>query len=205
MKETFATISLRTDDPDEVAALLGESEAFVSPPLLGWVTVYERLADEGDLARLAELASLLSEALACPALAFLVLAGDVFFYLLFEEGELRDEYASEPEYFGATTPEERAALQGTPERLLPYAVPGVTAATLRAILDDPSLSPAARCQALADRLGILNATLGYHDLAAKLEGAEVPVIGWEDFQLTRAEEEFAEAEPNPPSQNGHCQ
>jgi hypothetical protein len=199
---TFANVSVRTDQQEAVYDLLDDGEAFISPPILGWVTVFDRQASEGDVARLAELAARLSEALDSVALAFLVIDADAFFYLLFERGVLKDEYASDPDFFGDASPEERRALRGQSERLAALAIPGARIEQFRAILDSAEMPAADRCRAIAARLGIENATLGYHDLAAKAEGSDVPVVGWDLFDYTGSTDE-GEARPDSPSQNGH--
>ncbi|GIW06717.1 MAG: hypothetical protein KatS3mg060_1522 [Dehalococcoidia bacterium] len=202
MSATFANISVRTDQQETVYELVDDGDAFISPPILGWVTVFDRQASEGDLSRLAELAALLSEALQTAAIAFMVIDGDAFFYLVFDNGTLQDEYASDPDFFGDASPEERIALRGQPERLLPFAIPGTRVDHLRAILTSADMPAADRCRAIAARLGIENATLGFHDLAAKAEGADVSVVGWDLFDYTGGAE-FGESEPHPPGQNGH--
>ncbi|MFN8535392.1 MAG: hypothetical protein U0556_17780 [Dehalococcoidia bacterium] len=201
MTATFANVSFHTAHDDAVFDLMADEDAFVSSAMLGWVTVYDRLADLGDLSRLADVTVRISGALDCPALAMLVVEGDVFFYLLFERGELVDEYASEPDFYGEVTLDERAELGGRPERLLPYAVPGVRLDQLRTLLKDSTLSAGDRCRALADRLGIQNATLGYGDLLAKADGEAIAVVGWDLFQFSG--DALADDEPEPPSQNGH--
>ncbi|MCS6801244.1 MAG: hypothetical protein RMM58_05445 [Chloroflexota bacterium] len=202
MSETFASVSVRTDDHEAVYDLLDDGEAFISPPILGWVTVFDRQAAEGDLARLTEIAARLSGALRCAAIALMVMQGEVFFYLLFEDGTLQDEYASDPDFFGEAAPEEREALRGQPERLLPYAIPGVRADHLRAVLETPSMPAVDRCRALASRLGIENATLGFADLAAKAEGADIEVVGWELFDYTGGPP-FEELDSHRPDLSGH--
>jgi hypothetical protein len=202
MSDTFANVSVRTDRHDAVFDLIDDGEAFISPPILGWVTVFDREASAGDLARLADLAARLSGALHCPALAFLVMQGEAFFYLLFEDGALTDEYASDPDFFGDATPEERSALWGQPERLLPFLIPGARLDHLQAILHAPGVPATDRCRALAARLGIENATLGFTDLAAKADGAEVTVVGWDLFDYASGPE-LGVAEPTPPAPNGH--
>ena len=202
MSATFANVSVRTDQQEAVYDLLDDGDAFISPPILGWVTVFDRQASDGDVARLAELTARLSDVLHSVALGLMVIEGDAFFYLLFEDGLLRDEFASDPDFFGDTSPEERQSLRGQPERLLPLAIPGVRIEHLRAILCAADIPAADRCRALASRLGIENAMFGYHDLVAKAEGADLAVVGWELFDYIGGGE-FGDAEAEAPSQNGH--
>lgn len=202
MSATFANVSVRTDGHDAVYDLIDDGEAFISPPILGWVTVFDREASAGNVARLADLAARLSGALHCPALALMVVHGEAFFYLLFEDGALTDEYASDPDFYGDASPEERWALRGQPERLLPFVIPGARLDHLQAILQAPGVPAVDRCRALAARLGIENATLGFTDLAAKAEGAEVDVVGWELFDYAGGTEP-GPTEATPPASNGH--
>lgn len=205
MTSSYANVSLYTTNAEDAYEVIADEEAFISPAILGWVTVYERRSDEGDLARLAEIAARLGSALDCPALAMMVVGGDVFFYLLFEGGELVDEYASDPDFFGEAADDERDALSGDPKRLLRFAIPGTKPEHLRAILSDPDLGADFRRQALAARLGLENTGIGYRALVGKLEGARLDVVGWEDFGQAPPPDDSLDDEgaSASPSDNGH--
>lgn len=177
---TTASVSFRTDDDMGVYNLVSETEAFVSPPILGWVTVYERESGDGDLEALTEIAASGSEALGCAALALMVLEDEHLVYLLFESGELQDEYASDPDLFGEDEDDSEEII-GDEAALLPYAVPGATEAAIREVLD-ADLPANDRRGALAKLLGIENAQFSYDLLVRIAEGGEATtVLGWEMF------------------------
>ncbi len=73
-------------------------DAYVSPTVDGYTVVYDRESDE-DYEALMQLSAGLSRDLSCPSLASIVHDGDVYYYKLYEAGELFDEYDSAPDYF----------------------------------------------------------------------------------------------------------
>jgi len=177
---TTASISFRTDDDMAVYDLVSEIEAFVSPPILGWVTVYEREIGKGDLEVMTAIAATGSEALVCAALALMVLEDEHLVYLLFEDGELQDEYASDADLFGEDE-DDAEEIIGDEAALLPYAVPGATEAQIRALLD-ADMPAIERRDSLAKLLGIENARFGYEQLARIADGEdETTVLGWDMF------------------------
>jgi tetratricopeptide (TPR) repeat protein len=139
---------------DAVVAALGAlitSDAYVGASGDPWVNVYPAEKDGAS-----NVAERLSKRLHAAVLVTMVHDSDVLFYQLLEDGESVDEFASNPDYF-AEEPlddDERARLAGDPTRLLPYAAPGATAETLRAILDTPELFAEKSLEALAAALGI---------------------------------------------------
>lgn len=199
MTATFANLSVLADSDEDILDLLAGEDAFVSPPIMGWVTVFDRESDAGNLSRLAELTARLSSALDTAAIAFLVIEDDAFFYLLFQNGELIDEYASDPDYFGDTSDDDRDVLSGNIDALLSLSAPGTKSEQLYRLLREPGRTGAERARALADRLGIQNGGLGYSDLVDKAEGADIPVVGWGLFEHTGIDDD----ELAPPSANGH--
>jgi len=72
---------------------------FVGPPGR-WISVYDEASESQSLDVLDELAGTLSRATGCPTLGILVHDSDVLILRLFEAGELRDAYNSQPAYFG---------------------------------------------------------------------------------------------------------
>jgi len=81
-----------------VAVLAGRS-AIVTPEKDGCVVVFDEQSDEQDSAVIKEFASHLSHELHCPVLAVLNHDDDIFWYQLYLNGELADEYDSSPGYF----------------------------------------------------------------------------------------------------------
>lgn len=200
-----ASIHFQTDHDDDVYELLAGEEAFVSPPILGWVSVFDRQGDDGDLERLADLAVRIGGALECPALVMVTHDIDVFFYLLFENGDLADEYASEPDFFGELPPGERQSLAGDASVLIRYAIPGATKEDLRAVLDDETYEAGERCARLGKLLGIENTQYGYDALQRIIDRDEPStVVGWDLFmQSPPVDDEESEEEDAGPSLNGH--
>lgn len=83
----------------DMLALLAE-RAWIGPPVGGWVSFYEEIADMQNGDRIEELCQRVSESTNGPVIAFLVHDSDFLCYHLFENGQKRDEYNSCPGYFG---------------------------------------------------------------------------------------------------------
>lgn len=148
MGATFSSIQVRVASQEAVIeGLRGslEEPAYVSPPVGGWVGVYPEGAKATDT-----LAAELSRRLSVAVFDWNVYDSDVFFYSLYENGGLRDEFNSAPGYFEAQTvagdeegEQERidpARVQGDPEALLPYCVPGITLAAIKEVLQPTELA-----------------------------------------------------------------
>jgi hypothetical protein len=117
MGTSYTNITLRGPDRDQVAQCLKQMKrtAYVSPTTDGYTVVYDKANDNQDDADLMGLASQLSAAFECPALAVLVHDSDILAYWLFDEGTLADEYNSAPGYFDGLARTHPAG--GNPERL----------------------------------------------------------------------------------------
>ena len=113
----YTNITLRGPDREQVAQCLKQMKrtAYVSPTADGFTVVYDKETENQDDADLMGLASQLSAAFECPALAVLVHDSDVLAYWLFEEGTLADEYNSAPGYFEGLARTHPAG--GNPEKL----------------------------------------------------------------------------------------
>jgi hypothetical protein len=113
----YTNITLRGPDREQVAQCLKQMKrtAYVSPTTDGFTVVYDKETETQDDADLMGLASQLSAAFECPALAVLVHDSDIFAYWLFEEGTLADEYNSAPGYFEGLARAHPAG--GNPEKL----------------------------------------------------------------------------------------
>jgi hypothetical protein len=136
MGTTFNNCHVRTSDTAAVAAAVRDTmnaAAYISDGSDGWVSVYpfDIGSDEGFAERL-------SAALSLPVLQLWEYDNDICGYHLYEDGRLRDEYESAPDYWVGNTdengdeilpkaPEERERLKGKPEVLLRYCVSGTTA------------------------------------------------------------------------------
>jgi hypothetical protein len=101
MGASYTNITLHGPDQEQVVQCLTQMHrtAYVSPTVDNYTVVYDRETEDQDAAHLIGLASQLSTAFECPALAVLVHDSDILAYWLFEEGTLADEYDSAPGYF----------------------------------------------------------------------------------------------------------
>ena len=108
--------------------------AFVAPPEDGWATLYDASADAPDLGELHRLAGSISGGLGCRVWGFLLAEGKVLVYLLYDQGELKDEYCSQPDFFGAVSEAREARLRGNPQVVMNYVRPGVRPDELARVL-----------------------------------------------------------------------
>ncbi|MHB9129791.1 MAG: hypothetical protein ACYDBB_01710 [Armatimonadota bacterium] len=104
----------------------GESSwAMVSPVYDGWVSVFDWHSDQQETDTLTDLASHLSRAVECPAIAFQVQNSDLAEYWLFNSGQEVDHYTSNADYFAAAmqSPETNPA-EGVYDGFGPDSKPG---------------------------------------------------------------------------------
>ena len=137
MGTTYSNCQVRTDSPEAVIAALTsllKEPAYVSPAVNGWVGVYP----EGTRTDLDKLAKQLSKQLSCGVFTWNVHNNDIFYYTLFEDGKLRDEFNSSPDYFDPVSKGEMKRLHGKPEVLVPFCTPGVSTSQVQEILHPPS-------------------------------------------------------------------
>jgi len=108
MGNFYANISLRGTTPAAVReSLLAKSRrAYITPLREGIVCVYDEVIDTQDLQELSDLTASLSSDLGCLALGVLNHDDDVLYYEVWDSGEQKDEYNSNPAYFGDSEPEE---------------------------------------------------------------------------------------------------
>jgi hypothetical protein len=86
--------------------------AIVTPKVNDCTVVYDSICDNQDTDAMDELASKLSSELRCPVLAILIHDDDVFWYRLYLNGQLTDEYNSSPDYFDFGSNDEPAEPSG---------------------------------------------------------------------------------------------
>lgn len=142
MGATFSSIQVRAGSQEAVIEGLNgllKEPTYVSPSVGGWVGVYPEGAEATDT-----LAAALSRHLSTAVLDWSVYDSDVFQYWLYEHGELRDEFNSSPDYFEGQNAEgdeesemekiDPAKVQGDPQALLPYCLPGTARAAVSEVL-----------------------------------------------------------------------
>lgn len=83
----------------QVAAVLGDRRAIISPTVNGFTLVVDEEFESHDEEQISALAIGLSKTLGCPALVVSEFDDDVLSYRLVEAGVVTDEYNSEPDYF----------------------------------------------------------------------------------------------------------
>lgn len=82
-----------------VAKALHGRAAIVTPKIDDCTVVFDSICDKQDTDAMSELSSRLSRELHCPAWAVLIHDDSVFWYRLYLDGQLADEYNSCPSYF----------------------------------------------------------------------------------------------------------
>lgn len=121
------SLHVRDSEPDAVerVARTLECASYISTGAGAWVSLFPQSpAEPASLHRLAEL---LSAGLGHPVWGILVDPG-AFFYVLYESGSLRDEYAAPSDKFGGRS------LPGKPDALKPLALPHVSRDQLARVL-----------------------------------------------------------------------
>src|SRR5262245_44655728 len=119
----------RIDDTAAVRSCvtdIGATDYYVSKPLRGWVSVYERRLSEQDETWIKQFAGELSGRLGTACVAFLIHDSDIACYWLYDRGRLLDEYNSAPGYFEEASSDEQERVRGKADVFARYCSPGVT-------------------------------------------------------------------------------
>ena len=95
----YSNITLKGPEQSAVAKTLQGRAAIVTPQINYCTVVYDSVCDNQDADEMSELTSRLSRELRCAAWVILVHDDDVFWYRLYLNGQLADEYNSCPSYF----------------------------------------------------------------------------------------------------------
>src|SRR5262249_50963848 len=112
----------RTTDHEALAEALKRRRVpryRIVPGKSDWTSLFEEQASDQDDQRIRDLAGGLSKDLHVAAIAFLVHDSDIACYWLFDNGQLVDEYNSDPDYFGDSDGPP-SPTGGRPEVLLRY-------------------------------------------------------------------------------------
>ena len=117
------------------SALVGKSAA-VLPARNRCVVVCEEQSDSQTALVITDLGKELSRKLSCPVLAVMNHDDDILVYWLFEEGQIADEYNSNPDYFEETE-DHRGPTGGDAVKLIDAMGVGSDAAAVEEILRAP--------------------------------------------------------------------
>jgi len=103
MGTKYDSLTFRGPTQEEVAKAVAaqSSHAFISPTVSGLTVAYPaRLSSDMDYRKVSRR---LSKKLGCPILTAGVFDDDIFYYALYDGGELVDEYNSRPDYFDGSS------------------------------------------------------------------------------------------------------
>jgi Ankyrin repeats (3 copies) len=159
---------IKTRSPTNVAAVvqrLINTRAYVSSSRTGWVSVYEERTSQQETEEIDRLARELSSHVDAPVIAFQVHDSDVLRYWLYEHGDLRDQYNSNPDYFQTAPPGQGQQLRGNAHTLLKHCERGATLEQVGDVLSQDRSE-----FELADhRLDVLAQLLGIDSLRAGVD------------------------------------
>jgi len=116
MGNFYTNYTLRGPSQKAVVLALAGRRAIVTRSQSGCVVAFDEESDNQDQEMIAEVASRLSSALACPVLAIVNHDDDILWYQLYSSGALIDEYDSSPGYFDPSA-EPSAPAGGKPDQL----------------------------------------------------------------------------------------
>jgi len=168
---SFGSIHVQTDDERSVARAIEQflprlgrtGGTTITEPRNGWIVVYDELCDR-DRAAQRRLADELSDRLGAAVVALALEEGAVVRFLLFDRGQMVDEYLSVPTYYGPLPRVDELALAANPTLIgrLTGADPARIRAVARTAASPTELPPAPELLAqLAEALGLTGAEHGY--------------------------------------------
>jgi hypothetical protein len=150
----------------------------LGPVLDGWIAAYpdDSRGDEHS-------AAMLARSLDTLVLSLKVHDSDIFFYNLFRQGELLNEYSSKPDYFQKVSAAEHERLQARPELFRELVHSSEQFAELIQLLDRGDSAPKfileeERLERFAALLGIRNSLTSYEYLT---HGEHDGIKGWKQF------------------------
>ncbi len=131
MGEKFVNYQVRCDSQHDVALVvkkITQNQAYVSPSKNGWITVYDQTSEKFNHDCIRNFIQKLSAHLSTTVFAFIVFSGLHFIYLLYDKGEIIDEFYDDPEdeTFGYDYADDLIIkrFQGNPSKLLKYCTEG---------------------------------------------------------------------------------
>jgi hypothetical protein len=135
-------------------ATLISSRALVTDSKNGWTTVYDERSDSQDIEILRGLAKGLSSKLKTVVTAMMVHDSDIFVYLIYENGELIDQFDSKPDYFGPVSEAQKKEWRGDFAKLLPYAKKKSSIQDFKRVAEKAHVFEERRAGEFAELLGI---------------------------------------------------
>jgi ankyrin repeat protein len=168
MGASFTNYQVHTRSVSECAkavARVVSSRALITDPKNEWITVYDETSDAQNLKEIRRIAKSLSAKLSTSALALLVHDSDVFLYLLYDQGQLIDQFDSNPGYFAPVTAAQRKKWSGNFASLAQRAPRRTTAAAIRDALTTPRTFAEEHAAECARLMGIdpSRTTQGFRD------------------------------------------
>jgi hypothetical protein len=153
METSVLNYHLRTSDQvaaERVVRSVLRESGYLTQARGGWISVYDGTTDSlspsqaaGEMHRTA---ASLSAGLGAPVVAFLSEQGDeddLLVYAVYDKGDLRDEYSSRPDSFGAVDAARKARLRGKPQVLWEYSAGQSTVGDVEEALATESAAPEA--------------------------------------------------------------
>lgn len=113
----YGSIHIRTEDHDSVIEAVEKlvkkqnTRFWVGPELNGWVGIYPEMSGQND-----KIPKALTRLLQLDILYVGVHDSDVFFYSVFSQGKLIDQYNSNPDYFSTASANTRRRFRGQPAK-----------------------------------------------------------------------------------------
>jgi hypothetical protein len=181
MGSFFESIHLKTTEITEVIrlmsniysdkVLLNDDDSnvnfIISPAINGWINIYH----SGDC-QSEKVSEVIAQKYSGLMIHFIVHDSDVFYYMIYNNGELIDQYNSWPDYFdgamghvfGYTTEEDKKMLKGKPEVFIDLVKGTNPIEEINQILNAPKeriFDGNCKLRKLADILGIKYADLSY--------------------------------------------
>src|SRR5207253_5307288 len=180
MGSFYGSIHVRTDDRPavldaaEAIARKGRARFLVSPVLRGWVTLFPNGSGQDE-----SLSRTLARRLRQEIIQVIVHDDDIFCYAYYRDGNLVDQYNSQPDYFGAASRKKKEQSRGRPETLAPLLAKPEYLDELKELLSperaDETTFASATLQRFAALLGLPNVETAYEYL---MQGETDGIEGW---------------------------
>src|SRR5579863_4417552 len=157
MGASFTNYHVRTADAAACAKALTtliNSRALVTDSKNGWTTIYDERSDTQDIEVLRGLAKGLSSKLKTAVIAMMIHDSDIFVYLIYEKGELIDQFDSKPDYFGPASEAQKKEWRSDFAKLIPYAKKKASAQDFKRVAEKEMVFEEERAGEFSQLLGI---------------------------------------------------